>query len=82
MAGSAARSDRLRSKHDYTFLVADVLGDVRGGADGLFTNDTRVLSFFRLTIGGLLPSLLGSGVSTDNVFLSRERDQSSVAAAR
>ena len=23
-------------KHDYTFLVADSLGDVRGGVDGLF----------------------------------------------
>jgi glycogen debranching enzyme len=55
-------------KHDYTFLVADSLGDVRGGADGLFRNDTRVLSLFRLTVGGAPPALLGSGVSSDNVF--------------
>jgi glycogen debranching enzyme len=55
-------------KHDYTFLVADSLGDVRGGVDGLFRNDTRVLSRFRLTIGGAPPALLGSGVSEDNVF--------------
>ena len=48
-------------KHDYTFLVADSLGDVRGGVDGLFRNDTRMLSRFRLTIGGALPALLGSG---------------------
>jgi glycogen debranching enzyme len=55
-------------KHDYTFLVADALGDVRGGADGLFRNDTRVLSMFRLTVGGTVPALLGSGVSSDNVL--------------
>jgi glycogen debranching enzyme len=67
-AGTRGPIGSFALKHDHTFLVADVLGDVRGGADGLFTNDTRVLSFFRLTIGGLLPSLLGSGVSTDNVF--------------
>jgi len=55
-------------KHDDTFLVADSMGDVWGGFDGLFRNDTRVLSRFRLTIGGVPPSLLGSGVSQDNVF--------------
>ena len=55
-------------KHEYTFLVADSLGDVRGGADGLFRDDTRVLSLFRLTVGDAPPALLGSGVSSDNVF--------------
>ena len=59
-AGTRGPIGSVALKHDDTFLVADVLGDVRGGADGLFTNDTRVLSFYRLTIGGLLPSLLGS----------------------
>ena len=42
-------------KEGDTFLVADGWGDMRGGADGLFAGDTRVLS---------------SGVSQDNVFFS------------
>ncbi len=55
-------------KHDDTFLVADSIGDIWGGVDGLFRDDTRVLSRFRLSIGGVPPSLLGSDVSQDNVF--------------
>jgi glycogen debranching enzyme len=55
-------------KHDYTFLVADALGDIRSGAEGLFRDDTRVLSKLRLTIGGAAPSLLGADVDEDNVF--------------
>ena len=55
-------------KHDDTFLVADALGDVSGEGDGLFRNDTRVLSRWQLSIGGISPSLLGAAVSRDNVF--------------
>ena len=55
-------------KHRDTFLVADSIGDVWGGGDGLFRNDTRVLSRWRVTIGGAPPSLLGASVSRDNVF--------------
>jgi glycogen debranching enzyme len=50
------------------FLVADALGDINGEGDGLFYRDTRLLSRFRLTIGGATPSLLSSGLSHDNVF--------------
>jgi glycogen debranching enzyme len=57
-------------KHDFAFLIADGLGDVTGGRDGLFVNDTRVLSQFTLALGGAAPSLLGSGVSQDNVFFT------------
>jgi hypothetical protein len=39
-------------KHGDTYMVVDALGDITGNADGLFTNDTRVLSCWRLTIGG------------------------------
>jgi glycogen debranching enzyme len=53
-----------------TFLVADASGDVLGESDGLFRNDTRVLSGFRLTLGGALPSLLSAAVSRDNVFFT------------
>ena len=55
-------------KHDDTFLVADALGDVSGEGDGLFRDDTRVLSRWQLGIGGISPSLLGAAVSRDNVF--------------
>src|SRR5262245_46741745 len=57
-------------KHDDVFLVADELGDIGGIRDGLFSNDTRVLSRLQLTIGDKAPSLLGSGVSEDNVFFT------------
>ncbi|HUH92033.1 MAG TPA: amylo-alpha-1,6-glucosidase [Casimicrobiaceae bacterium] len=55
-------------KHNEQFVVADALGDISGEGDGLFFRDTRVLSRFRLTIGGATPALLSSGVSHDNVF--------------
>ncbi len=57
-------------KHRDTFLVADAFGDIWGNGDGLFHDDTRVLSRFGLTLGGHLPSLLGAGVSQDNVFFT------------
>ncbi|MDQ8028994.1 MAG: amylo-alpha-1,6-glucosidase [Brevundimonas sp.] len=51
-----------------TFCVADDWGDLKGGADGLFDHDTRLLSRFVMTVGGVRPSRLSSGVSQDNVF--------------
>src|SRR5262245_1621313 len=53
-----------------TYLVADAYGDVLGTADGLFHNDTRGLSLFRLTIGGKQPTLLGGAVAQDNVIFA------------
>lgn len=52
------------------FLVADGWGDMRGGADGLFDRDTRILSHFVMTAGRARPSRLSSGVSQDNVFFT------------
>jgi glycogen debranching enzyme len=49
-----------------TFIVNDSLGDITGIDDGLFVNDTRVLSSLRLTFGGRVPSLLSGSVSSDN----------------
>ena len=49
-------------KEGDAFLVADIYGDVTGAADGLFVNDTRLLSTFRLRFGGRRPSLLSGGV--------------------
>ncbi|WP_425584111.1 glycogen debranching N-terminal domain-containing protein [Variovorax defluvii] len=57
-------------KEGDTFLVADIYGDVTGAADGLFVNDTRLLSTFCLRYGGRRPSLLSGGVSQDNVFFA------------
>ena len=53
-----------------TFLVADHWGDVKSGADGLFHQDTRMLSHFVLTVGRARPSRLSSGVTEDNVFFT------------
>ena len=60
----------LALKNADTFLVADSWGDLRAGAEGLFENDTRLLSCFVMTAGGVRPSRLSSGVSRDNVFFS------------
>jgi len=60
--------DTLQALKDAdTFLVADNWGDMKGGADGLFDHDTRVLSRLVLTAGLARPSRLSSGVSRDNV---------------
>ncbi len=60
----------LSLKDGDCFVVADSYGDILGGADGLFDDDTRLLSRLRLLIGGKLPSKLGSGVSRDNVIFT------------
>ena len=53
-----------------TFAVADAYGDILGVADGLFHNDTRVLSCFRLLLGNRPPSLLSAALAQDNVFFT------------
>ncbi|MDX8463756.1 glycogen debranching N-terminal domain-containing protein, partial [Mesorhizobium humile] len=50
------------------FAVTDAYGDIRGAGDGFFRDDTRVLSEFRLTVGGRPMSLLGASLSQDNVL--------------
>ncbi|WGM31739.1 amylo-alpha-1,6-glucosidase [Brevundimonas sp. NIBR11] len=63
--------DTLQALKDAdTFLVADNWGDLKGGADGLFDHDTRILSRFLMTVGLARPSRLSSGVSRDNVFFT------------
>jgi glycogen debranching enzyme len=57
-------------KHGDTFVVADAFGDILGEDDGLFREDTRVLSRFHMTLGGQTPSLLGAAVSEDNVLFT------------
>ncbi|MEP9373721.1 amylo-alpha-1,6-glucosidase [Mesorhizobium sp. KR1-2] len=55
-------------KHGDCFIVADAYGDIQGRGDGLFLDDTRILSDYRLTIGDRPPSLLGASLSQDNVL--------------
>jgi len=46
-----------------TYLVANVFGDIDGGAVGMFHHDTRLLSKYQLTVAGRRPSLLSAAVS-------------------
>jgi len=57
-------------KHGDTFLVADRYGDVCGQGDGLFNNDTRMLSCWRILLAGHRPSLLSGALSQDNVLFT------------
>ena len=53
-----------------TFIVADDYGDIIGAGDGLFHNDTRILSRFRVLLAGQPPSLLSAAIAQDNVFFT------------
>jgi glycogen debranching enzyme len=53
-----------------TFLVADAFGDVQGVGDGLFHDDTRILSRYTLSLGTERPSLLSAAISQDNVYFT------------
>ena len=67
-AGQSGPISYFSLKHDHMFVVADAIGDVLGRSDGLFNDDTRILSRFELMVGGVPPALLSSGLSSDNVF--------------
>ncbi|MFC5578158.1 glycogen debranching N-terminal domain-containing protein [Lysobacter niabensis] len=51
-----------------SFIVADAAGDIEGGSDGFFHNDTRLLSRFHLSLAESRPALLSASVSRDNVM--------------
>lgn len=63
---NATSGARLSLKDGDAFLVADQQGDIVGGADGLFDDDTRILSRYVLLIGDRRPSPLSFGLSRDN----------------
>ncbi|HSR64371.1 MAG TPA: glycogen debranching N-terminal domain-containing protein, partial [Xanthomonadaceae bacterium] len=67
-AATAASFTTHVLKDGDSFLVANAYGDVEGRSDGLFHDDTRLLSQFRLRIAGAPPELLSSAVTRDNVF--------------
>lgn len=70
MATMRSPSRFFALKDDDTFVVADALGDITGNGDGLFHDDTRVLSRLTLRFGGESPSLLSAAVSRDNVLFT------------
>jgi glycogen debranching enzyme len=53
-----------------TFLVADGHGDIAGAADGLFHDDTRILSRWEVCVGERSPTLLSGAISQDNVYFT------------
>ena len=57
-------------KQGDTFVVADACGNITGEGDGLFHDDTRLLSRFRLSVAGRPLELLGGAVSADNVVFT------------
>jgi len=61
---------RFTLKDANAFLLADALGDIQGSDDGLFANDTRVLSRYELEIAGRPPSLLGAAINHDNTLFT------------
>jgi len=61
---------RFTLKDANTFLLADALGDIQGHDDGLFSDDTRMLSRFELAVAGRRPSLLGAAISQDNTLFT------------
>jgi glycogen debranching enzyme len=60
----------LSMKDGDTFVVFDPWGDLSGGADGMFCDDTRILSRWRLLVGGRRPSKLSSALSRDNAVFT------------
>ncbi|CAG9297806.1 amylo-alpha-1,6-glucosidase [Celerinatantimonas diazotrophica] len=52
------------------FLVTNRLGDITGAADGLFIDDTRMLSCFRMRLSDTYPKLLSAGVDQENIYLT------------
>jgi glycogen debranching enzyme len=71
---------RFTLKDRDTFLLADALGDIQGKDDGLFTNDTRVLSRFELSVAGRRPSSLGAAINRDNTLFTAHLTNRPLAA--
>lgn len=69
-SGNKPPSFLFALKDGDTFVVCNPHGDIEGDGDGLFSNDTRVLSLFRLRIADARPDLLSTARSKDNVFLT------------
>ena len=69
-------------KSDDTFAVFDYGGDLLaapGSTDGLYHRDTRHLSRFDLMLGGARPLLLSSTLADDNLMLTSDLSNATVA---
>ncbi|HEY7901482.1 MAG TPA: glycogen debranching N-terminal domain-containing protein [Caulobacteraceae bacterium] len=73
-ADDLARGDEdihyVSLKDGDVFQVCDAWGDIRGAADGLFVDDTRLVSRLGLLVGGKRPSRLSSSLSGDNAVFT------------
>jgi glycogen debranching enzyme len=78
-------------KNDDLFAVFNAAGDFLGevhpvgpstGADGLFQDDTRILSRLTLSLGGRTPQLLAGAVGRDNVLFTAHLTNPSMEDAR
>jgi len=72
-ATQSASRPRRSLKHNDTFIVLDVHGDMgasAGGTDGLFYRDTRFLARLQLLVNDTQPLLLGSNLRDDNAALA------------
>jgi glycogen debranching enzyme len=67
-AATAASFTTHVLKDGDSFLVANAYGDIEGDSDGLFHDDTRLLSVSRMRIAGARPEMLSAAVTRDNVF--------------
>jgi glycogen debranching enzyme len=67
-AATAASFTTHVLKDGDSFLVANAYGDIDGDSDGLFHDDTRLLSRASLRIAGARPEMLSATVTRDNVF--------------
>ena len=67
-AATAASYTTHVLKDGDSFLVANAYGDIEGDSDGLFHDDTRLLSVARLRLAGARPEMLSAAVTRDNVF--------------
>lgn len=73
IAGSLVQRSLRSLKHGDAFAVFDEYGDIGvigKGAEGLYFNDTRFLSWYHFRFEGQRPLLLGSVIQDDNVALS------------
>src|SRR5262245_38491091 len=58
----------------YTVLVARQAGSIEGvGWEGLYDHDTRILSSYRVLVGGESPSYLGSHAPSSDLWHVRLR---------
>jgi glycogen debranching enzyme len=68
-------------KHGDTFAVLSRFGDMVGGADGLYHQDTRFLSQLELRLNGDRPLLLSSSPAEDNSLLPVDLANADTVAA-